>query len=359
MAKHLSHQITFPPSLKPNPGQLNRCITRVSSQAGSLAQIAQRSSRRNHEPFSHNRSLAQLSPIQPDGPWLTALSSTHFSHSNLAAQYGEPRRNGDHKPPDERIVRLGKTLRILSKQLPTILVNALPQEILSPSISLHLFPSTHPHLPTVKGRVPYRAALWTAPVAWGSVPIIGNVNLRIVSERVVPTGVANENGLNDSPGGEKLVVRWVTEGADRPASKVGRGSEVDDYITPERVHRGQESNKDSRLASSSASNGTNRGLSVLLGGEMPIFKLGKEEQFTGLFIFTFDEEGRIATHTIEHADEGNGLDRTAKVVTLADWLLGKAKGSASSQIVPPQPAFAAGKARETSRPRYRFGPFEI
>lgn len=250
-------------------------------------------------------------------------------------------------------------LRILSKQLPTILVNALPQEILSPSISLHLFPSTHPHLPTVKGRVPYRAALWTAPVAWGSVPIIGNVNLRIVSERVIPTGVANESGRNDSPGGEKLVVRWVTDGTDRPASKVGRGSEVDDYITPDRAHREPETNKESPLASSSASNGINRGLSVLLGGEMPIFKLGKEEQFTGLFIFTFDEEGRIATHTIEHADEGNGWDRTAKVVTLTDWLLGKAKGSASGQIVPPQPAFVAGKARETSRSRYRFGPFEI
>ncbi len=44
-----------------------------------------------------------------------------------------------------------------------------------------------------------------------------------------------------------------------------------------------------------------------------------------MFIFTFDPEGRIATHTIEHADENNGVDRTARVVTLTDWLLGRAK----------------------------------
>ncbi|EEQ32511.1 hypothetical protein McanMca71_004125 [Microsporum canis] len=358
MAKHLTHQIAFPPSLKPKTSQVGRYITRVSSQAGSSVQTAQRTSRRSHEPLSHNRSLAQLSPIQPDGPWLTAVSPTYFSQANQTAHYGGPHEDGDHRPPDERIVKLGKTLRTLSKQLPTILVNALPQEILSPSISLHLFPSTHPHLPTVKGRVPYRAALWTAPVAWGSVPIIGNVNLRIVSERVVPTGVASGNGLSENPGGEKLVVRWVTEGAGRPASKVGRGSETDDYITPDRAQRAQNTNTESSGASSS-SNGINRGLSVLLGGEMPIFKLGKEEQFTGLFIFTFDEEGRIATHTIEHADEGNGWDRTAKVVTLTDWLLGKAKGSASREIVPPQPAFVSGGVRDIRRPRYRFGPFEI
>ncbi|KAK2834876.1 hypothetical protein FQN49_006830, partial [Arthroderma sp. PD_2] len=245
-------------------------------------------------------------------------------------------------------------LRTLSKQLPTILIHALPQEILSPSISLHLFPSTHPHLPTVKGRVPYRAALWTAPVAWGSVPIIGNVNLKIMSERMVPTGISNGNDRGDSPGGEKLVVRWVSEGGSekgRPPTKVGRGSEADDYV--------KGANKDSPLTSSSSSNGINRGLSVLLGGEMPIFKLGKEEQFTGLFIFTFDEEGRIASHTIEHADESNGWDRTAKVVTLTDWLLGKAKGSAARDVVPPQPAFASGRIRGNRGTRYRFGPFEI
>lgn len=66
---------------------------------------------------------------------------------------------------------------------------------------------------------------------------------------------------------------------------------------------------------------------MLLGGEEPIFKLSKEGQFTGLFIFSFDEKGRILTHTIEHADEAEGWDRTSKFVTLTDWLIGKARES--------------------------------
>lgn len=40
-------------------------------------------------------------------------------------------------------------------------------------------------------------------------------------------------------------------------------------------------------------------------------------------MFTFDEDGRVADHTIEHAEEGNGTDKTSRVVTLADWLLGQ------------------------------------
>ena len=75
-------------------------------------------------------------------------------------------------------------LRILQERLPTLLQSPLPQEILSPNISLHLFPSTHPYLPTVSGRVAYIAALWTSPIAWNRVPIVGNVRLEILSERV-------------------------------------------------------------------------------------------------------------------------------------------------------------------------------
>jgi Mitochondrial protein up-regulated during meiosis len=63
----------------------------------------------------------------------------------------------------------------------------------------------------------------------------------------------------------------------------------------------------------------------LLGGDKPIFNLNKGDDFSGMFIFTFDSEGRIATHTIEHADESNGVDRTSRVITLTDWLLGRAK----------------------------------
>lgn len=227
-------------------------------------------------------------------------------------------------------------LRILTQHLPTLLVQPLPQEILSPNITLHLFPSTHPHLPTVKGKVAYRAALWTAPVAWGSVPIVGNVRLQIVSERMVRGATASDFNNENSHGEEKLVVRWVTKGGTSSSS-----SAMGNHVPPSNSHNSSNkgSSTDSPTSASSASNGTNRGLSALLGGDAPIFKLGKEEQFTGLFIFSFDEEGRIATHTIEHADENSGCDRTAKVVTLTDWLLGKAKWG-SREPTDPAPALA-------------------
>lgn len=186
----------------------------------------------------------------------------------------------------------------------------LPPEILSPKVSLHLFPSTHPHLPAVKGRVAYRASLWTAPVAWGCVPIVGNVKLKIISEKIVRTGFTyaippSENDDNLSE--EKLVVRWKTE-----AEANGNGNAA--------------AAASSAAQSNSTSNGgINRGLSKLLGGDKPIFDLNKGDDFTGLFIFTFDSKGRIASHTIEHAEESNGSDKTSKVVTLTDWLLGKAK----------------------------------
>lgn len=197
-------------------------------------------------------------------------------------------------------------LRILSPLLPTILITPLPPEILSPHVTLHLFPSTHPHLPTVKGRGLYRAALWTVPVAWSSVPLVGNVKLHILSERIVRAGTvidarpSNENDRGD----ERLVVRWRTEARNE--------------------HNGAQNGPNRQAASTE---GRNKGLSVLLGGETPIFKLSKEEQFTGLYIFSFDEEGRISTHTIEHADDADGWDRTAKFITLTDWLLGKARSS--------------------------------
>ena len=50
-----------------------------------------------------------------------------------------------------------------------------------------------------------------------------------------------------------------------------------------------------------------------------------DEEFCGLFIFEFDEEGRIVTHTIEHAEEGGSWDRASRVVSVTDWLLGRAK----------------------------------
>lgn len=49
-------------------------------------------------------------------------------------------------------------------------------------------------------------------------------------------------------------------------------------------------------------------------------------EFCGLFLFEFDEKGRVQTHTIENADENLGADHTSSVITVTDWLLRKAKG---------------------------------
>ncbi|ERF73159.1 hypothetical protein EPUS_03000 [Endocarpon pusillum Z07020] len=254
-----------------------------------------------------SRSLAQVRQEPFSDLWFTPSRPARSPADDLLGNNGRPG-NGDHRPPDERTLKLGKTLRTLSPLLPNILTQPLPPSILSPSISLHLFPSTHPHLPAVKGKVPYRAALWTAPVAWGCVPLVGNVKLQILSEKIVRTGFISQAPLDEESrsglGEEKLVVRWKTE-------KKGNGA-----------------TSDSGAASTAAANSDtaiNRGLSKLLGGDKPIFNLNQGDEFSGMFIFTFDSEGRIATHTIEHADENNGVDRTARVVTLTDWLLGRAK----------------------------------
>ncbi|KAJ5383352.1 hypothetical protein N7517_001263 [Penicillium concentricum] len=278
-------------------------------------------------------------------PWLapasvTPLPTTYFSPALVRREGGEGSRRTDHKPPDERTLKLGKTLRTLSPLLPTLLYNTLPTDILAPSVNLHLFPSTHPHLPTVKGRTLYRAALWTVPVAWSSVPLVGNVKLQILSERIVRAGTLldpTHHGDHHDCGDERLLVRWKTEPRTDSRPFHGPGSSNTNSITPSKT---TPSSQNSHLSAST--NGTNKGLSVLLGGEEPIFKLSKEEQFTGIFIFSFDEEGRILTHTIEHADEADGWDRTAKFVTLTDWLIGKARGSLD-------PAVSTGLAMATSQ----------
>ena len=48
-----------------------------------------------------------------------------------------------------------------------------------------------------------------------------------------------------------------------------------------------------------------------------------DEEFCGLFIFEFDEEGRVLSHTIEHAEEGGSWDKVGRVVSVTDWLLGR------------------------------------
>ncbi len=183
---------------------------------------------------------------------------------------------------------------------------------MSPNISLHLFPSTHPYLPVVSGRVAYIAALWTSPIAWNRVPIIGNVGLDILSERMV------NQPLHFSPRragacDEQLVVKWRTMASgssNKPqaAASSSSWSSSRDGAGPSLAEQG-EHNLDGRLR------GT---ISQDDGGKKP---------FTGLFIFEFDRDGKIISHTIEHVDEHGEWEKGvgAKVVGLTDWLLGGIK----------------------------------
>ncbi|KAI9792308.1 MAG: hypothetical protein M1816_002533 [Peltula sp. TS41687] len=248
-----------------------------------------------------------------------------------------------HRAPDERTVKLGKTLRVLQPRLPTLLQTPLPQEILSPHITLHLFPSTHPHLPTVTGKVAYLAALWTAPVAWGRVPIVGNVKLEILSERMVKgpsvLGGSGRSAAAASAGGdERLIVRWRT---------IGKSTRARDITT-------SSSETSSSSSSFAAATPINSGQAGQRQQEQPIDKIiqflsrgsrqntdkvqneatvedddDDDDEFTGLFIFTFDEEGRILSHTIEHVEEdGSDLNNNwdkMRVVSVTDWLLGSMK----------------------------------
>ncbi|KAF8242257.1 hypothetical protein K440DRAFT_617694 [Wilcoxina mikolae CBS 423.85] len=149
--------------------------------------------------------------------------------------------------------------------MPTLLQSPLPTEILSPSISLHLFPSTHPHLPAVRGRVAYIAALWTAPVAWGRLPG-GNTTLEVISERMLE--------------GERLRIRWRAGARDGGKRK----------------------------------GGIKKGTTEVEEGE-----------FSGIFLFEFDEKGRVCKHVIENSEEDDG-ERLAGVITVTEWLIRKAKG---------------------------------
>jgi hypothetical protein len=92
---------------------------------------------------------------------------------------------------------------------------------------------------------------------------------------------------------EKLIVRWRT---------CGKGQ--DGAFTDNTVAGTTEPKQFDKLAE-------------ILGPE------SKEGEFSGIFIFEFDEEGRIVQHTIEHAEESGSLGKVGGVVGLTEWLLGK------------------------------------
>ncbi|KAI1816409.1 hypothetical protein GGS20DRAFT_538141 [Poronia punctata] len=244
------------------------------------------------------------------------LTSVWF---NSTAPRFDPRRpENENENENERKVKLGKTLRILQERLPSLLQSPLPQEILSPNISLHLFPSTHPHLPTVSGRVAYIAALWTSPIAWNRVPIVGNVRLEILSERMI------SQPLHFSPRrpgayGEQLVVKWRTTASN------DKDKDKDDNTKLSLTEQG-EYNLDAHLRGSQTSN-------------------SEKKAFTGLFVFEFDKDGRIISHTIEHVDEHGEWEKGvgARVVGLTDWLLRGIKGRSENGGALPALFEVAGK----------------
>ncbi|RPA84728.1 hypothetical protein BJ508DRAFT_412480 [Ascobolus immersus RN42] len=260
----------------------------------------------NHTSLSFSTKPKSSSTSTPTSPkWFDPSTpnytpSRSFNNTPPRLSTNPPPLHPDHTPPEERQLNLGTTLRTLQRHLPGLLTTPLPASILSPSVALILFPSTHPHLPVVRGRMAYIAALWTAPVAWGHLPGVG-VRLKILSEKMV---------------GEDFVVRWQT---------TTNGSQ------------GLEADVDKRLAGMPSGKG---GREVDEQAKLDVFKILRErraesddeddgEGFGGLFVFSFDEKGRIAKHVIEHTDRGREEEGSA-IISVTEWLLRKAKEGASS-----------------------------
>lgn len=126
-------------------------------------------------------------------------------------------------------------------------------------------------------------------------PIIGNNKLEILSERIT------RQHLHVSPNragavGEQLVVRWRTIGKSK-GWNLRFGNSSDDA-------------KDESLP-----------------------RISEDGTFTGLFIFEFDKNGKVLSHTIETVVEGGDWEKGIghKFVGLTDWLLGGIKGSREGQ----------------------------
>ncbi|SMR46520.1 unnamed protein product [Zymoseptoria tritici ST99CH_1E4] len=287
------------------PSRLRAATTANAATRSSAAVVLSPASSSSPQPCSDPRAClrncrcyAQVQGLDPlnRNIWFSSAAPRSLS----LQQSGE--HGGDHKPPDERTLQLGKTVRLLHERLPTLLKEPLPSEILSPRISLHLFPSTHPHLPTVSGRLAYIAALWTAPVAWGRMPLVGNVNLTILSERMVRNGGTTVSADRRD---EKLIVKWKTCG--KTTHRDGTGG----------VYRG---------IGVAAKDPMDRIKDFIAGTKSKDTGGRDTEEFCGIFVFEFDEKGRIVKHVIEHTEEGSDCDKMTRVVSVTDWLLGRING---------------------------------
>lgn len=141
-------------------------------------------------------------------------------------------------------------------------------------------------------------------MAWGRVPIVGNVKLIILSERIVKNGTpycrtAHAHNINN----ERLIVRWKTCGKTQGK---GMGALYRGIGASEQVDK----------------------ITEWLGGDAR-----DDEEFCGKFVFEFDEEGRIITHTIEHAEDNGDLEKTSRVVSVTDWLLGRPWKKRTPEVV--------------------------
>lgn len=68
----------------------------------------------------------------------------------------------------------------------------------------------------------------------------------------------------------------------------------------------------------------------------------KDGEFSGIFLFEFDEMGRVLKHVIENCEEDDG-EKLGGVITVTEWLIKKARGEAT------EPRTAGGLAWQCER----------
>lgn len=153
-------------------------------------------------------------------------------------------------------------------------------------------------------------------------PLVGNVQLVILSERMVRNGGSAVALMNRE---EKLIVKWKTCGKTTHRDGTGgiyRGMGLAVAKDPvEKIRGFIAGTKDDHSASAT--------------GERDA------EEFQGIFIFEFDDKGRVVKHTIEHTEEGGHYDRMTRVVSVTDWLLGRFNGKRKEE----EPALALCEER--------------
>lgn len=167
-------------------------------------------------------------------------------------------------------------------------------------------------------------------------PIIGNVKLEILSERMVKQPPVYSVPRREGAYGEQLIVRWRTVGKSKNwglpfiGINAGNGSGKDKKTSAENA---VSSDAGRVKGGVSSGNESTTEVKAPVGMAEPV---GSSKEFTGLFIFDFDKEGRILSHTIEHVQEGGQWEKGvgAKVVGLTDWLLGGMKGSDGGDTCP-------------------------